>query len=116
LNKTSNHELRERLRAEGRRLIAEGRGLIVTRRLLCGLYRISSYRFDTLLLLSSDPSSVPSRAPVFPNHVDLVIALEIFFGRDSGIDSGRVRASPYLRPTGGRPPVPPQDSGVRKCL
>ena len=79
MNKTSNHELRERLRAEGRRLIAEGRGLIVTRRLLCGLYRISSYRFDTLLL-SSDPSSVPSRSPVFPNHVDLVIALEQFFG------------------------------------
>ena len=93
---------REEIRREGRRLIAEGRGLIVTRRLLCGAFGLTAHQFDSMLLVTACPDesassrrsapcgsagsipsipSIPSihSVPVFPNHVDLVIALEQFF-------------------------------------
>jgi len=77
--------LREEIRREGRRLIAEGRGLIVTRRLLCGAFGITRRNFDLMLCTARGRAGVipvipcDRRAPVFPNHVDLVIALEQFF-------------------------------------
>ena len=77
--------LREDIRREGRRLIAEGRGLIVTRRLLCGAFGITRRDLDLMLRTAHGRSGLipvipcDRRAPVFPNHVDLVIALEQFF-------------------------------------